>query len=151
MLRLTVFEFIVRAIPEAFIYILACYTLSKNKINIKRYIISSILFATCMYFIRILPINYGVHTILNIITITVILITINKIDIIPSIKSSIITFICLFITELVNMLLLSLVFKEHLEVIMENTILKTISGLPSLAMFSIIVLYCCNLRKKGKL
>lgn len=152
MLKLTAFEFIVRVIPEAFALVLASYALSNHRINIKRYIFSSILFALSIYFIRMLPINYGVHSILNIIIQTVILISINKIDIIPSIKSSIITFISLFIIELLNMLLLSLVFKERLEGIMSNTILKTICGLPSLLAIAIIALcYYYYLKKKDKL
>ena len=151
MLRLTTFEFIVRVLPEAFVFIFASYALANNKINMKRYIISSILFATCVYVIRMLPIDYGVHTILNIISQTAILISINKIDIIPAIKASIITFICLFIIELLNMLALSFIFKEHLEAIMSNTMLKTIYGLPSLGIFAIItVCYYYHLRKKDK-
>ena len=121
------------------------------KLNIKRYIISSILFAICVYFIRMLPINYGVHTILNIISQTVILISINKIDIILAIKSSIITSICLFIIEVLNMLALSLIFKEQLEAIMSNTMLKTIYGLPSLDMFcNYCIMLLLSFEKKGQ-
>lgn len=152
MLKLTVIEFVLRTIPEAFALVLASYALSNHKINIKRYIVSSILFALSIYFIRMLPINYGVHSILNIIIQTVILISINKIDIIPSIKASIITFISLFIIELLNMLLLTLIFKERLEGIMSDTVLKTIGGLPSLLAITIISLcYYYNLKKKDKL
>jgi uncharacterized membrane protein len=94
-----------------------------------------------MYFIRVLPINYGVHMILNIIAVTLILIIISGIDIIPAIKASIIAFICLFIIEIGNMLILSVLFKEHIDEMMSNTIIKTIYGLPSLVLFSIITLY----------
>lgn len=149
MLRLTAFEFMVRAIPEAFVFIFASYAISNHKINVKRYIISSALVAISVYFIRMFPINYGVHTILNIITQTVILISINKIDIIPALKSSIMIFICIFISELLNMLALNLIFKENLEAIMSNTILKTIYGLPSLVCCAIIALCYYYLRKKG--
>lgn len=151
MLRLTVFEFIIRSIPEAFVFILASYALSSSKINVKRYIISSSLLAACVYSIRMLPINYGVHTILSIITQILILININKIEIIPAVKSSIITFICLFLIELLNMSILSFVFKGNLEVIMSNAMLKTIYGLPSLICFATIALsYYYHLRKKDK-
>lgn len=150
MLRLTAFEFIVRAVPEAFVYIFASYALANNKLNTKRYIISSILLATCTYFIRMLPINYGVHTILYIIMQTIILISISKIDIILAIKSSIITTICLFVVELLNLLILNFVFKEQLESIMSNPISKTIYGLPSLVGFAIVSICYYYLKKKGK-
>jgi hypothetical protein len=149
MLRLTAFEFIVRAIPEAFVYIVAAYLFSSTKLNVKRYIISSLLLAASTFIIRMLPINYGVHTILFIIIQTAILIFVGKIDIVLAIKSSIITTICLFILELLNMLALNLIFKEQLDSIMLNPMLKTIYGLPSLIGFAIIA-FCYYFRKKDK-
>lgn len=150
MLALTAFEFIVRTIPEAFIFIFASYALSNNKLNIKRYIISSILFGICIYVIRRLPINYGVHTILSIIIQTIILASISKIDVILGIKASIITTISLFIIELLNLLALNIILKEQLESIMLNPISKTIYGLPSLGGFATITLFYYYLRKKDK-
>lgn len=149
MLRLTGFEFVVRLIPEAFVIIFAMITLSNVKLNAKRYIISSLLLATCEYYIRMLPINYGVPTILDIFVIIVITYYINKIDIVLGIKASLITTIALFICEGINVLLLSLIFKDTLNGIMENTILKTIYGFPSLILFTIITItyYLLNSRK----
>lgn len=151
MLKLTLFEFIFRAIPEGFVYILASYALSKNKVNAIRYISSSIIFAISMYLIRVLPINYGVHIILNIIVLTLILISINKIDIIPAIKSSIVSFILLFVIEFGNMLFLNLIMKGHLEEIMSDRIMKIIYGFPSLGVFALLAIsYYYYLIKKGK-
>ncbi|HBJ1648030.1 MULTISPECIES: hypothetical protein [Clostridium] len=148
MLRLTTFEFLVRIIPEAFVLILGMFTLSNTKLNLKKYIISSLLFGLCEYGIRMLPINYGVHTILDIFIMIVTMFSINKSDVILSIRSSLITTIGLFICEGLNMLLLSAIFKDRLEVIMSNTKLKTIYGLPSLIFFtSITIVY--SLRKRN--
>ena len=151
MLKLTVFEFIIRTIPEAFIVIFACYIIANNKPNIKKYIISSILFAICVYFIRILPINYGVNTILSIIVQTMILTNINKIDVIQSIKSSLITIICLFSLEMLNLLTLSFIFKDQLKEVMLNPILKIIYGLPSLIVFLILTGCYYVIKEKGKI
>lgn len=140
MLRLTVFEFVVRLIPESFVLIFAMAALSNTKLNVKRYIISSLLFGIYIYSVRRLPINYGVHTILDIIIMIIIMSSINKTDIILAIKASLITTIGLFICEGLNVLLLSLIFKDRLEAIMLNTTLKTIYGLPSLIGFAIITI-----------
>ncbi|MCE5220315.1 MAG: hypothetical protein LLF98_03380 [Clostridium sp.] len=140
MLRLTAFEFVVRIIPEAFVIILAMSALSNTKLNVKRYIISSLLFGVYVYTVRMLPINYGVHTILDIVIMIIIMSNINKTDIISAIKASLITTIILFICEGLNILLLSLIFKDRLEAIMLNTVLKTIYGLPSLICFAIITI-----------
>ncbi|MVX64082.1 hypothetical protein GKZ28_10315 [Clostridium chromiireducens] len=150
MLRLTALEFIVRTIPEALVYIFAGYIFSNKEIKVIRYLTSSLLLAVITFFIRMLPINYGVHTILIIITQIIVLVCVSKIDTILSIRSSIITTICLFVTEVLNMLVLNVIFKEQLESIMLDTWLKTIYGLPSLGSFALIVLGYYCVRTKGK-
>ena len=105
-----------------------------------------------MFIIRKLPINYGVHTILNIFTLPIICTSINKISIVEATKSSIITTILLFVLEGVNVFFLSLIFKDSLTQVMSNPTLKTIYGLPSLAVLAIIGIgYYNYLGKKEKL
>jgi len=140
MLKLTTFDFVIRGIPESFIFILAIYALSNTKLNVKRYVISSLLLSACEYSVRLSPINYGVHTILDIFITIIIVCSINKIDIILTIKASLITTIVLYIFEGLNVLLLSLIFKDKLEEIMLVTILKEICGMPSLIGFAIITI-----------
>lgn len=140
MLRLTAFEFIVRVIPEAFVLIFAMAALSNTKLNVKRYIISSLLLGICEYGIRMLPINYGVPTILDIFIMIILMWSINKADVILAIKSSLITTIVLFISEGLNMIILNFIFKDRLEAIMINPTLKEIYGLPSLICFSIVTI-----------
>lgn len=140
MLKLTAIEFILRTIPEAFVYILAAYLFSNTKINLRRYLAASILLAVVTFIIRMLPINYGVHTILVVITATIILPYINKIDVIQAIKSIIITIICLLIFEGINIQILYIIFKDGLDSIFLNPILKTLYGLPSLICFYIVIL-----------
>lgn len=149
MLALTAFEFIVRTIPEVLIYIFAGYVFSNTKINIKRYLIASLILAVSTFIVRMFPINYGVHTILIISIQIAILICISKIDTILAISSSIITTISLFIFELLNLWGIKIIFKEQLEEIMSNPISKIIYGLPSLGGFAIIVV-CYYLRKRDK-
>lgn len=147
MLRLTTFEFVVRTIPESFVLMLAMYALSNIKFEIKKYIISSLLLATYVYCGRMLPINYGVHTILDIFVMIILICSINKADIILAIKASLITTMVLYIFEGIDVLLFSLIFKDKLEEIMSNSTLKVICGLPSLICFGIITIIY-YLRKK---
>lgn len=152
MLKMTSDEFILRLLPEAFIFIFAAYAFSKTRINKSKYLLSSFLLGLSVFIIRMLPINYGVHTILNIIMLAVIAYSINKIDLTESIKVSIITAICLFLLEGLNMLLLSTIFGDKLDSILSNTILKTVSGLPSLIGFGLIVIgYYSYLKKRKEL
>jgi len=135
--------------PESFVLMLAMYALSNTKLNVNRYIISSLLLATFEYSVRMLPITYGVHTILNVIIMIILICSINKTDIILAIKASLITTICLFILEGLNTLLLYFIFKDRLESIILNTMLKTIYVLPSLICFAIITIIYYS-KKKDK-
>ena len=116
MLKLTLLEFFLRGLPEGFLIIFAVYAFSKTVINIKRYIVSSIIFVIAVYLIRLLPIQYGVHTILNIIVIIVLAVNINKIGIIKSIQASIMTIILEFICEGINIFIIKYIFKEDINV-----------------------------------
>ena len=140
MLKLTVFEFLLRLIPEAFVLMFALFMLCNIEVVMNRYIVSSILLGIFEYIIRFLPINYGVNTIIGIFIMIIIMYRINNSDMIASVKASLIVTIILFICEWVNVLLLNIVLGDKLEIIMNNFVLKTIAGIPSLICLAIITL-----------
>lgn len=139
MLRLTLLEIFLRGLPEGMLIIFAVYAFSKTVINIKRYIVSSIIFLISVYLIRLLPIQYGVHTILNIIVIIVLTVNINKIVIIKSIQASIMAMIMEFICEGINMFIIQHMFKVEIVYLLSEPSLKILYGIPSLLIFAIIV------------
>lgn len=152
MLKVSIFEYFTRLFPEALIFVFAAYSFNKIKIEKKRYFLSAWLLSLCVFFIRLLPIVYGVHTILNIVILTALLVVINKFEVIKAIKSSIITTMLLFIFEGINLSVLTLAFGSRLEEIIENYALRVIYLMPSLiALFILIVIFYGYLKKRGKL
>ena len=152
MLKLSLLEVFLRALPEGFLVIFAVYAFSKTAISVKRYIISSILYVISVYLIRLLPIQYGVHTILNIIVIIVLTVNINKIIIIKSIQASIMAVILLFICEGINMIIIKYIFKVNVVNILSNTSEKILYGIPSLIIFAATVfIYYFYLARRKKL
>ncbi|MBU3159996.1 hypothetical protein KPL37_09555 [Clostridium frigoris] len=152
MLRLTLLEVFLRALPEAMLLIFAVYAFSKTVINVKRYILSIIIYVIAVYIIRLLPIQYGVHTILNIIAIIVLTISINKISIIKAIQASIMAMVLEFICEGINMFIIQHIFKVNVINILSNTSLKILYGIPSLVIFAAIAFtYYFYLVRKKKL
>lgn len=152
MLKVTFLELLVRGLPEAFIMILATYTLANKKVEKKEYLTSSLIMALVMYLVRMLPINYGVHTILNIFVLIFLTFNVNKIDLIVSIKSSILILMILFICEGLNVGLIQFVLHKDLKVIFSDPISKMISGIPStIVFFAIVIIYYIISLKKGKL
>ena len=120
MLQVTPFEFFARGLPEGFLFIFAAYTFSKNYINIKRYILSSIIYVIIAYTIRFLPINYGVHTILNLFIFITLTVNINKINLVEAIRANLISVILLFTCEGINVLIIQYIFNNEDKDIFHN-------------------------------
>ncbi|MBU3109557.1 hypothetical protein [Clostridium gasigenes] len=139
MLKLEPIEFLFRALPESFLFILAIYSFSKTKINKNRYITSSIICGLAAFLIRMLPISYGVHTILDMGVAMLLGVIIDKVDVEKAIKSMLIVVIIEFIFEGVNILIIQNIFKADTNEVFSNPVLKTLYGIPSLIMLGIVI------------
>lgn len=140
LLRLSLIEFILRTIPESFLIIWAIYLFAYKRIDPKRYITSSIFIAITTYLIRMLPINYGIHTIINIVNLILITVSINKISIMKAISAVLKIMITLSICEWINIIVLDKVMKIDLQMIFSEPIKKMVYSTPSLVMFGVIIL-----------
>lgn len=137
--KLKLLEFFVRGLPESFLFIFAAYAFSKTKFHLTKYLLSSVILALVGFITRSLPINYGVHNILNIFAFILLIYNINKIDLIKSIKTGIISAILQFVCELINIFIIQYIFKQEISYVFSNPTLKTLYGIPSLLIFGIIV------------
>lgn len=152
MLELQPIEFFLRALPEAFIFILAIHTFSNTKIECKRYVIASVLCAIAMFLVRMLPISYGVHTILAMGITMLIGVMISLIDVTKSIKGMLITVIIQCISEGINVFIIQNILKEDMNLIFSDPVQKTLYGIPSVVMLGILIITCYIVKnKKGVL
>lgn len=108
MLRLTLLQFFLRGIPEIILTVWAIYVFSFKEILIKPFVISSFLFTITVYIVRLLPIHYGVHTIIIVSFYILINFFISKISINKSISAAFLSIILLSTSELINMMILDL-------------------------------------------
>lgn len=137
--KLTLLEFFVRVLPDAFFLVLAGYAISRIKIDKKKYIASSCLLGLIGFVTRLLPIQLGVHSILNLIGLMLLLIFINKIDTVKAITSAVIIFIITTALEgLLNFVLVSVLNKD-MNLIMSDPNLRIIYGIPSFIITAVIV------------
>lgn len=139
MLKLKPIEFLLRGIPESFLFILAIYVFSKTKLDKNKYIISSLLYAISTYTIRLLPIDYGVHTILSLLFLGFLIIYYNKIDSIKALSSTIFIYLIQILSEGTNVLLLN-IMKIDINKLVSDPFTKIILGMPSLILSYLIVL-----------
>lgn len=149
MLKLQPIEFILRAIPEAFLVIFAIYIFSKTEINKKKYLVTSIVFSIIIYITRLLPINYGVHMILSVLFLLFIIVSYNKIDAINGIKSIIFTYLVQLVSEAINVFILNIINLD-LGALFKNPIYKAVLGVPSLIITAVIISTFYLINKKRK-
>ena len=149
MLKLQPIEFFLRVLPESFLFILAVYIFSQTKIDKKKYFISGLIFSIVVFIIRSLPINYGVHMILSVLFLLFITTKHNKIDVISSIRSIILTYLVQLISEALNILFLNLI-NVNLEVAFLNPITKNLLGIPSIILTFLIIMVSYKFINKRK-
>lgn len=152
MLKLTLFEYVLRSIPESFLIVFIIGLICRNRIVTKNYILSSVILSIFQFIIRLLPINYGVHTLLGVFATIIIMVKINNTDITKTIRGTLITTLILFSCEWVNMMMLYIRFGDDLYDLMTNRFIKIALGMPSIFVFGIIAyLFRYRLIKRGKL
>jgi hypothetical protein len=139
MLKLTVVEFFFRLIPEAFLFIFAGYAFSKTKVNLKRYLLSGAVLSIIGYLVRMLPINFGIHSVLILVACIVLLVTINKIPMMKAVSASLIIMIVGFAAEALNGIFIQNVLGKDMELIFQDPSQKVLYGLPSLGLMGLII------------
>ncbi|NFK10726.1 hypothetical protein FDA92_06005, partial [Clostridium botulinum] len=117
-------------------------------INKNKYVLSSILFSVIIYSIRLLPIHYGVHTILNIIAIILICTFINQVAPIKAITYSLILVSFLALSEALNLYFIYKIFGKNIENILKSPFKKCIYLMPSIIVLVIIVLLIFKIKDR---
>ncbi|EJO5346329.1 hypothetical protein NRP93_000371 [Clostridium botulinum] len=140
MLKISITELLVRILPECFLFIFIIQSLSNSKLNKNKYILSSILLSIIMYSIRLLPIHYGVHTILNIMAIILICTFINHVTTIKAITYSLILSIFLGLSESLNLFFVYKIFGQNTVDILNHPLKKCICIMPSIIILVVIAL-----------
>ena len=139
MLKASLIEVLLRGIPESLILAWGIYVLCSKKIDINLYLFTSFLVVISMFFIRLLPIAYGVHTSLGIIMIIIITSFVNNIPVIKAISSTLILMILLSICEWLNIFISENLFMINLQKAFSIPLQKNLYGIPSLILLALII------------
>ena len=132
MLKVSLIEFLLRFIPESFLFLLAAYVFSNKKIEKKLYIVSSFAIAISMYLIRLLPIQFGIHSVMGVITVILVAVNINKIPIDKAVSSAVIVMILEGIFETLNLFFLDKILDLNVQAVLIDSISKLVYFMPSL-------------------
>ncbi|MGL4344330.1 MAG: hypothetical protein ACRCTE_03960 [Cellulosilyticaceae bacterium] len=139
MLKLSLSELLLRAIPEGVTFLLGVHVYTNTPVPSKNLVRFSAFIGVLIYMIRMLPISYGIHTILGILLVVVIVNKIYCMDVVKAIKGTIITVVIQFVSEVVNMFFIQNILQKDLEQVFLSPASKIIYGLPSLVVAAIIM------------
>lgn len=145
-MKLALIDFF-KVMPETYIFIWGISTISNKVISKKIHVIYCILLAIEIYIVRLLPIHFGVHTIVNDIF-TICLLIIAEFSINTAIRNTLLMTLLLVISEIFNIFLLK-IFNINTEVQFKIPGVESLLFLPSL-LFLILFIYLTKflLRKK---
>ena len=148
MLKVNWVELFLRGIPEMLLMVWGIHIIARKHLNIKKYFFASIMLGMIAFFVRDLPIYFGVHTIILIILIIVTMVIMGM-PVITSIYGTLFMSLLFSLSEFLNMLLLKL-FGINTNINSIEPVKKSLMGIPSLIMlFLILVIIRHLLRKRG--
>lgn len=148
MLGVSWIELFLRGIPEMLLMIWGIHVIARKSFDIKKCVSLSIIMSIVIFFIRKLPIYFGIHTIIMIILIIGIMVAVG-IPIITSIYGTLFMSLLFSLSEFLNMLLLKL-FYTNINVNSMSSIKKSLFGIPSLMILFLFILVIRCLIKKEK-
>jgi len=137
---------LIKGIPEGFLYVLALHLFTRTEIDRKKYIILSMTFIVSTYTIRLLPITLGVNTVVSVL-ITMVTFQIayrsQLSRVVSTIVSAIVIAILVALSEVANMLVLTIAFGAEKGQELFNAaddIMRSVYTIPSTAFFAIFIL-----------
>ncbi|ATW24586.1 hypothetical protein [Candidatus Formimonas warabiya] len=129
-MKMTLLELLFQGIPEQISLVLLTFLISKAKVDWKRIVVMGIFMACFIYLIRLLPITFGVHTIIAIALLIFIMVYLEKISLVRSVISVILVYVFLIFAETICFRMISTLFQLSWDQIRNNEILMIISGIP---------------------
>ena len=141
MLESSLVYIITRTFPESLILVLSGVVLLGINIDKKRIFKDGIILGMIIGIIRLLPITFGVHSILSMISLCIILLRYDNNDIVKSMVSTCLVWISLALSECIYILISISFLNIKVERLTDNTTLQgAIITLPSLLIMFLIVL-----------
>lgn len=130
--KLSALDVFIIGIPQVLLMLVSISLLSGQKIILKKFLISCLILIFTTVGVRMLPINFGIHIVINVTIIIILSVLVSNMNILIAIKASLYTTILLFSTETISVLVLNIVFDGNFQQMMEEPLTKTLMGIPSL-------------------
>jgi len=134
-----------KGIPEGLLVTWAIHTFTLSKMNVKQYLLLSLIYISATYLIRFLPITLGVNTILSLFVLIFAYQVVHRVGlskVIRAMISSIIILVLIALSELLNVLLLTMMYgRTRAEELFtsSNGLTQSLYSIPSTVFLAIFV------------
>lgn len=137
---------ILQSIPESIIILTLGLTLMGIELKWQRIIPAAVLSSVASYFVRELPIPYGVHTLIGILVITLLVVVFFKTSFPVAINVAMIGIAILATVEMLILPILIFLMGKTINEIWESLTLRIFLAIPELIVLTLITFWC--VRKK---
>ena len=150
-LKLFFAEFLLGYILQSFTFVLALYAFTKTKFILNQYILTSLIFTVSTYFVRLLPISLGIHTLLNLLVLMALGILYLKIPVFSTMFATMSSIIIVCIYESIGLLIIeSIVGQEQFLPFMSVRLNKAMVGVPINLMVTVTICACFFIIKRTR-
>lgn len=151
MLEQPIAALFLRMIPESILVFYASYIIINKKLDNKKILFSGILSGIIMYLVRMLPINFGVHTILGLLAYIGLLSKVHGIELFKSIKLSLTAMVIMFISDSATLYICVNMLNIPQQILFSKSIQSTLLSMLTLIIFSLILVLIKLVKKKRRI
>ncbi|MHB1153148.1 MAG: hypothetical protein ACYCWE_19660 [Eubacteriales bacterium] len=135
-----IFRFVFGFILQGFIFTLGIFAFNRQKIILKKYLLVSVVLSVFIILVRLLPISFGVHTILNLLFLFLVCVIILKMPIYSTIRSTLLVTVFLLVSEMANIgVMIGILGQKEFERMMSIPTEKAVVGLPGAITFALLI------------
>lgn len=150
MLQLPILTLFFRLIPECTLYIFGNYVMTNKKIDQRKLFLSGILLGISIYLIRLLPIHFGVHTIIFLMLYIFVSVKINGMDFYKVVGSSMLWIIVLFSLEWMTVAICIKILGIADAGLFSDPMINLLCGSPSLIILFMVMMILYGIKNRNK-
>lgn len=150
-MRIPLMAFILQGIPECMAIMTLAFVLAGIKLEWKRIALYGFILALATYFVRLLPITFGTHTIILMGFVFILLIYYFQVPIFTAFKASLVSYLCLIIAEYTCISLFSTLFNLSFEVFLTDVTTRILATLPQVFILFIIAFVIFKVRTERRM
>ncbi|ATW24585.1 hypothetical protein [Candidatus Formimonas warabiya] len=131
-MKLTLWGLLFQGIPECIALVTLVFVIAKARIDWKKIVLLGVLIGCVFYVLRMLPITFGIHTIVGIGLLIFLLTFLEKIDLVRAIIAVLLGNAFLILAETVCFWGINVIFHLPWDEISNNQFLMTLTGIPQI-------------------